>query len=103
MGTQDTRSPERLRHHYEVERALAQRLRSAPRSQRFNMLTGLYAELFERVPDPARAAPERERDERCVAGQAERAAQCDEAKVHVGVDAERALARGGQRRGTPPL
>lgn len=54
MGTQDTRSPERLRHHYEVEHALAQRLRSAPRSQRFNMLTGLYAELFERVPDHPR-------------------------------------------------
>jgi SAM-dependent methyltransferase len=50
----DTRSPERLRHHYEIERTLAARLRAAPREQRCNMLTGLYAELFERVPDHPR-------------------------------------------------
>jgi SAM-dependent methyltransferase len=54
MATHETRSPERLRHHYEVERALAARLRTASRSERYRMLTGLYAELFQQVPDHPR-------------------------------------------------
>ncbi len=48
------RSPERLRHHYEVEKALAARLRAAPREQRLHLLTSLYAELFREVPDHPR-------------------------------------------------
>lgn len=48
------RSLERLRHHYEVEKALAARLRAAPREQRLSMLTGLYEELFRQVPDHSR-------------------------------------------------
>jgi hypothetical protein len=48
------RSPERLRHHYEVERRLAERLRAAPPEERLHMLTGLYEELFREVPDHPR-------------------------------------------------
>jgi SAM-dependent methyltransferase len=48
------RSREQLRHHYEVEKALAARLRAAPREQRLHMLTGLYEELFQEVPDHPR-------------------------------------------------
>ena len=54
-----------LRHHYEIERELAQRLRTAPRDERRSLYTALYDELFRRVPqhpllirkgDPADAA-----------------------------------------------
>jgi SAM-dependent methyltransferase len=45
------RSPERLRHHYEVERELAARLRSATQSERRTLYTQVYDELFRRVPD----------------------------------------------------
>src|SRR6185295_14990839 len=59
------RSPERLRHHYEVERKLAARLQAAPRERRLHMLTGLYEELFREVPDHPRVtckhAPEESR------------------------------------------
>lgn len=48
------RSPERLRHHYEVERKLASRLQAAPRERRLHMLTDLYEELFREVPDHPR-------------------------------------------------
>jgi SAM-dependent methyltransferase len=48
------RSAERLRHHYEVEKALAARLRAAPREQRLHLLTSLYEELFREVPDHPR-------------------------------------------------
>lgn len=50
----EPRSPERVRRHYEVEKALAARLRAAPREQRLHMLTGLYEELFREVPDHPR-------------------------------------------------
>jgi SAM-dependent methyltransferase len=60
------RTPERLRHHYEVEMRLAARLRAAPREQRLHMLTGLYEELFREVPDHPRRVtkltPEMSRD-----------------------------------------
>jgi SAM-dependent methyltransferase len=49
-----SRSMEQLRRHYEVEKALAARLRAAPREQRLHMLTGLYEELFREVPDHPR-------------------------------------------------
>jgi SAM-dependent methyltransferase len=49
-----SRSLERLRHHYEVEKALAARLHCAPREQRLHMLTGLYEQLFREVPDHPR-------------------------------------------------
>jgi D-alanine-D-alanine ligase-like ATP-grasp enzyme/SAM-dependent methyltransferase len=45
------RSFERIKYHYEVERELADRLRSAPKSERKYLYTSLYNELFSRVPD----------------------------------------------------
>ncbi|MCP5559329.1 MAG: class I SAM-dependent methyltransferase [Verrucomicrobiaceae bacterium] len=48
------RSPERLRHHFEVERELAKRLRASTREERPTLFKTLYDELFERVPDHPR-------------------------------------------------
>lgn len=42
---------DRFRHHYEVEREIAQRLRSAPREERRHLYTAAYDELFARVPE----------------------------------------------------
>ncbi len=50
----DPRTPERLRHHFEVERELAAKLRSSVRSERVQLFETLYTELFERVPDHPR-------------------------------------------------
>jgi cyclopropane fatty-acyl-phospholipid synthase-like methyltransferase len=50
----DTRTPERIRHHYEVERELAGRLRTSNREERTQVFKTLYTELFERVPDHPR-------------------------------------------------
>lgn len=41
----------RFRHHYEVEKEIAQRLRSASREERRELYTSAYDELFERVPE----------------------------------------------------
>jgi ubiquinone/menaquinone biosynthesis C-methylase UbiE len=49
-----TRSPERLRHHYDVERELAARMRASTRKERTELFKTLYTELFERVPDHPR-------------------------------------------------
>jgi SAM-dependent methyltransferase len=48
------RSLDRLRHHFEVERELAQRLRNSTREQRAELYKTLYDELFKRVPDHPR-------------------------------------------------
>lgn len=53
------RSPERRRHHYEVEKRLAAQLNGAPRERRLHMLTGLYEELFREVPDHPRLVRKR--------------------------------------------
>jgi cyclopropane fatty-acyl-phospholipid synthase-like methyltransferase len=50
----DTRSPERIRHHFEVERELAAQLRKSTREQRTELFKTLYGELFDRVPDHPR-------------------------------------------------
>lgn len=50
----EPRSPERLRHHFEVERELAARLRASTRAERTELFKTLYGELFERVPDHPR-------------------------------------------------
>jgi SAM-dependent methyltransferase len=47
----DDRSPERLRAHWEIERELADRLRTASRDQRTELYGSVYDELFRRVPD----------------------------------------------------
>jgi SAM-dependent methyltransferase len=46
----DHRSPAQLRQHYEVERELSDRLRSATREQRRSLYGPVYDELYERVP-----------------------------------------------------
>lgn len=48
------RTPASLRHHFEVERELAARLRSSTREERPTLVPRLYAELYERVPDHPR-------------------------------------------------
>ena len=53
MGV-DQRSPERLRHHYEVEKELGDHMRASTRAERTELFSRLYGELFERVPDHPR-------------------------------------------------
>src|SRR3712207_6241441 len=45
------RTPARVRHHYEVERELADRLRRAGPGERLRLYSEVYDELFRRVPD----------------------------------------------------
>ena len=54
MSAETQRSPERLRHHFEVERELAAKMRSSTRAERTELFKTLYNELFERVPDHPR-------------------------------------------------
>jgi len=54
MSSVPPRTQERLRHHFEVERELAARLRQSTREQRTRLFGQLYNELFERVPDHPR-------------------------------------------------
>ena len=51
MNGKSERTLEQLRHHYDVERELADRLRHAPREERKALYAGVYDELFRRVPD----------------------------------------------------
>lgn len=46
----DPRTPAQIREHYEVERELANRLRSAPKAARGALYRTVYDELFRRVP-----------------------------------------------------
>ena len=59
----DPRSPEQLRRHYQIERELAARLRTAPRGERRELYRSVYDELFRRVPEhpqlQQKSAPER--------------------------------------------
>lgn len=50
----DTRTPERIRHHFEVERELGARMRASNPAERTELFKTLYDELFERVPDHPR-------------------------------------------------
>lgn len=52
--SQDPRTPDRLRHHFEVERELADRLRHSTRAERPELFRTMYGELFARVPDHPR-------------------------------------------------
>ncbi|MER9082604.1 methyltransferase domain-containing protein [Mesorhizobium sp. M0199] len=53
----DTRPPERLIAHYELERRLADRLRAASRDERSRIYAEVYSELFNSLPDhPQKAA-----------------------------------------------
>ncbi len=53
-ATPPPRTREQLRHHYEVERELAARLRNSTREERSHLFGTLYEELFRRVPDHPR-------------------------------------------------
>ena len=44
------RSAEQVREHYEIEKELAAKLRSSPKTERRSLYTALYDELFRRVP-----------------------------------------------------
>jgi len=49
------RTPDRIRAHYLIEREIADRLRKAgTREERRKIMSGMYQELFERVPDHPR-------------------------------------------------
>lgn len=54
MSSELDRTPERLRHHFQVEKELAARLRHSTRAERTSLFKTLYGELFERVPDHPR-------------------------------------------------
>ncbi len=47
----ESRSPERIREHYRIEKELAERLRTAGKNERRKLYTAVYDELFQRVPD----------------------------------------------------
>jgi SAM-dependent methyltransferase len=47
----ETRSADRIRAHYEIERRLAAQLREAPKNRRAELYSSLYDELFRSVPD----------------------------------------------------
>jgi SAM-dependent methyltransferase len=51
VPTGESRSVERLREHYAIEKELADRLRRAGKQERRILYTSLYDELFRRVPD----------------------------------------------------
>ena len=59
----ESRPPERLRAHYEIERELASRLRSSRREERASLYGEVYDELFARLPDHPqhKADPEKRR------------------------------------------
>ena len=46
----DTRTPEQIREHYEIEKSLASRLRNSTKQQRETLYSAVYEELFARVP-----------------------------------------------------
>jgi len=50
MGPVETRTPEQIREHYEIEKELAGRLRAASKEERRRLYTALYDELYRRVP-----------------------------------------------------
>ena len=47
---QNQRTPSQIREHYEIEKQLAQKLRSSTRQERQTLYTSLYDELFRSVP-----------------------------------------------------
>lgn len=49
-ATTDGRTDAALRQHFDVERELAQRLRTAPKAERRYLYSAVYAELYRRVP-----------------------------------------------------
>ena len=56
----ETRSFERVKDHYLIEKELAARLRSSTRAERRHLYTSVYDELFQRVPDHPQLALKKE-------------------------------------------
>jgi SAM-dependent methyltransferase len=54
MSAEYERPPERLRHHFNVEKELALQMRRSTRAERTQLFKTLYNELFDRVPDHPR-------------------------------------------------
>jgi len=54
MSSEAQRTPERLRHHFEVEKELAHHMRQSTQKERTELFKTLYTQLFERVPDHPR-------------------------------------------------
>ena len=50
-GKSDKRTEQELQAHYEIEKKLAKRLRTAPSKERRTLYTELYEELYRRVPN----------------------------------------------------
>jgi SAM-dependent methyltransferase len=50
IPSSEPRTREQLQEHYEIEKELADRLRSAPRNSRLELYGSVYNELFRRVP-----------------------------------------------------
>jgi SAM-dependent methyltransferase len=67
------RSLERLRAHWEIERELANRLKTANREQRTVLYGSLYDELFRRVPDHPQVVRRRDASERKASADAQAA------------------------------
>ena len=49
-NTTGGRTPKQIREHYEIEKALADRLRRAPKAERVKLYGEVYDELFRRIP-----------------------------------------------------
>ena len=62
----DERSPERIRHHYEIETALADRLKRATREERRTLYGQAYDELYRQVPDVPHLDPSQAESVRAV-------------------------------------
>jgi len=63
IPSSEPRSREQLRRHYEIEKRLAERLRTAPKAERRRLYGEVYDELFRSVPElrPPVADPESQR------------------------------------------
>ncbi|MEA5571826.1 class I SAM-dependent methyltransferase [Calothrix sp. UHCC 0171] len=51
MFNQETRSAERIREHYNLEKKLAEQLRNSNETERTRLYTSLYEKLFQSLPD----------------------------------------------------
>ena len=51
IPSSETRSLERICEHYQIEKALAARLRSASKDERRRLYNAVYDELFRALPD----------------------------------------------------
>ena len=71
MSPPDHRTPDRIRHHYDTERVLADRLRAAPPEERKRLYGTVYDELFREVPDHPQHERAKQPEERAQAVEAQ--------------------------------